>query len=111
MTTTKHNESPMPRLPESKGEGTAAQLSGGETSPDGGAENKPENPPAFPVTGNPECEQYIEGMTLRDYFAAKAMQAVVTSSRNFSSVTDDESAAKRAYDIADAMLTARGKSC
>jgi hypothetical protein len=47
------------------------------------------------------------GMTLRDYFAAKAMQALIAS--------NDEGAGDRlqdipgyAYDIADAMLKARG---
>ena len=38
-------------------------------------EKKPENPQAFP------CEKFEpeKGMTLRDYFAAKAMQAILTA--------------------------------
>ncbi len=41
-----------------------------------------------------------EGMTLRDYFAAKAMQAHCPN-------IPPEHAAKRAYEYADAMLKAR----
>jgi hypothetical protein len=41
--------------------------------------NKPENPKAFPWHSNDykppfDMNMYNEGMTLRDYFAAKAMQ-------------------------------------
>jgi len=39
------------------------------------------------------------GMTLRDYFAAKAMQAIITRGESFYS--------RDAYDIADQMLEAR----
>jgi hypothetical protein len=46
-------------------------------------------------------------MTLRDYFAAKAMQAVVTSPNL--AVFDDDAIAVGAYKIADAMLKAREK--
>lgn len=50
-------------------------------------------------------------MTLRDYFAAKAMQALVAKSP-LVTVYDDDSdpaplVAKGAYDYADAMLAAR----
>ena len=62
--------------------------------------------PAFPTQqwerdgdGNVAHFQ-IEGMTLRDYFAAKAMQALVQG--NYFDVT-----AKQAYEMADAMLKAR----
>lgn len=54
--------------------------------------------PAFPRTGWPN----ETGMTLRDYFAAKAMQALVQG--NYFDVT-----AKQAYEMADAMLKAREK--
>jgi len=62
------------------------------------------NPPAFPTTkpldswGDPN-----QGMTLRDYFAAKAMQAMET--RNASGT--DYSRAIHAYEMADAMMKAR----
>jgi hypothetical protein len=47
---------------------------------------------------------YSHGMTLRDYFAAKAMQADLTDGRH-----EDQFAwcAERAYKMADAMLKAR----
>ena len=46
-----------------------------------------------------------EGMTLRDYFAAKAMQAFL--SRDSSCTSPDEIIAQDAYNTADAMLEAR----
>lgn len=42
------------------------------------------------------------GMTLRDYFAAKALPSLVS----LTSLTDDD-VAKQAYEIADAMIKAR----
>ena len=44
------------------------------------------------------------GMTLRDYFAAKAMQAILNDAEIFW-----EGAAPLAYQYADAMLKARSK--
>lgn len=44
----------------------------------------------------------LGGMTLRDYFAAKAMQAYVAGGG-----VNDEKVARWAYDTADAMLKAR----
>ena len=61
-----------------------------------------ELPTAFPWThGNTTCT----GMTLRDYFAAKAMQAIV-SKKDFEF---EDSTWENVYDIADAMLKARGQ--
>ena len=57
--------------------------------------------PAFPVP-NLEYDPSFNGMTLRDYLAAKAMQ-------NY--MADDctpDAIAKAAYEMADAMLKARG---
>ena len=45
------------------------------------------------------------GMTLRDYFAAKAMQSLIAAYKDDHSVSDDIS--KRAYYYADAMMEAR----
>ena len=42
-----------------------------------------------------------QGMTLRDYFAAKAMQALI------SKINDDKQIAKSSYFLADAMLKER----
>lgn len=73
--------------------------------------------PAFPVPGmsglpNSECIWPEHGMTLRDYFAAKAMQAAVHVLMDKNVATKQEHAnavAKVAYRVADAMLAAREK--
>lgn len=49
------------------------------------------------------------GMTLRDYFAAKAMSGLVVSGLNSDAWSDYEDMAGSAYSIADAMLKARGE--
>ena len=63
--------------------------------------------PAFPleIIYTQENEK-LNGMTLRDYFAAKAMQAIIMSIDD----KDDMSApvAESAYKWADAMMKARG---
>jgi hypothetical protein len=45
------------------------------------------------------------GMSLRDYFAAKAMQGIITNGLN----ATYEAIAKRSYVVADAMIKARNK--
>lgn len=55
------------------------------------------NIPAFP-------DEYQDGMTLRDYFAAKAMQGLL-SNRNAEAAIDEF--AVKAYRMADAMMKAR----
>ena len=57
--------------------------------------------PAFPRTGWPN----ETGMTLRDYFAAKAMQALIPSGQSIDTMKYAESA----YALADAMLKARSE--
>ena len=70
------------------------------------------NPPAFPA---PAGVSHIteQGMTLRDYFAAKAMQVLMTETDG---INDDNPScpswqssevAELAYEQADAMLVAR----
>ena len=59
------------------------------------------NEPAFPT---PTHNLQNDGMTLRDYFAAKAMQAIL-SDPSYSS--PDDKLAEASYWIADAMLKAR----
>ena len=64
-------------------------------------DKKPENPSAFPalhLNGH-------EGMTLRDYFAAKAMQAFTTKYGTCLIKYDDR--AKESYKLADVMLKQR----
>lgn len=81
--------------------------------------------PAFPIPLN-EGQSYqghspCDGMTLRDYFAAKAMQGVLSNSDNGGGSIEPmvtflanperdgcEWVARVAYRIADAMLAARG---
>lgn len=72
--------------------------------------------PAFPeagLSGLPSGEFMYgrEGMTLRDYFAAKAMQGFCANiGRNRYSQENIGVIAIDAYAVADAMLNARGQS-
>ena len=61
--------------------------------------------PAFPNEGFNGWGKPQEGMTLRDYFAAKAMQAVL--SRPTAGLLHAEDIAPAAYMMADQMLKAR----
>ena len=62
-------------------------------------------PAAFPSV----VDGYIQdGMTLRDYFAAKAMQGLLANSETNRAWGVNENA-KYAYEQADAMLKARGE--
>ena len=68
------------------------------------------NPPAFPVGLEAFGEDKV-GMTLRDYFAAKALTtifypAIMESIRTDVDLNCDK-VAEFAYDMADAMLKAR----
>ena len=64
------------------------------------------NEPAFPNEGFNGWGEPFQGMTLRDYFAAKAMAAMIAHPD--SSVDVPPSAfANGAYRMADAMLKAR----
>lgn len=66
------------------------------------------NPPAFPVQSVyiEDQETNSRGMTLRDYFAAKAMQGYCSNQQHTSSCTVGLTA-DCAYEMADAMLKAR----
>jgi len=69
--------------------------------------NKQNDGAAFPVDPNVDHENQC-GMTLRDYFAAKAMLGILSSSGAAGGwVATDTS--QWAYEIADAMLEARTK--
>lgn len=48
------------------------------------------------------------GMTLRDYFAAKAMQGILSATLTPNTIWSQDDAAETAYNVADAMLKARG---
>jgi hypothetical protein len=62
--------------------------------------NKETGGPVFPIKG-PIMTSDEQGMTLRDYFAAKAMQAIAQKYSHEGDVS------RNAYKIADAMLKAR----
>jgi hypothetical protein len=75
--------------------------------------NNPDGGPAFPTANGGSVD---DGMTLRDYFAAKAMQGLIQSPKNYTA-DDGASAvmwhwsdfAQGAYQMADAMLKERSK--
>ena len=65
--------------------------------------------PAFPIPPN-GIHGGWEGMTLRDYFAAKAMQSFMQDAvlpPGFDASDSIAFACSRAYEVADAMLRAR----
>lgn len=70
-------------------------------------DKRPVDQPAFPSThGDLACM----GMTLRDYFAAKALQGAIAGSMADEAQMDKDAPmvlSKVAYKIADAMLVAR----
>lgn len=72
--------------------------------------------PAFPLQSiGPEFSAGYCGMTLRDYFAARAMQAGISRWGGAGSMHDEggiahSMLAEQAYQIADAMLKAREKT-
>ena len=51
-------------------------------------------------------DRYRDGMTLRDYFAAQAMQGMLASG-NLPKTMPDADIAECSYNLADAMLKAR----
>ena len=75
----------------------------------------PNNPIAFPYNEPcepPEVADFIghSGMTLRDYFAAKALASAYIEHNKFGGKTHDEQCkevAESCYAMADAMLKAR----
>ena len=71
--------------------------------------------PAFPFAFTDES-RVSDGMTLRDYFAAKAMHAMVRGALHGTVFGDTDEGARNcaiyadvAYSMADAMLAARGE--
>jgi hypothetical protein len=64
------------------------------------------NPPAFPNEGFNGWGEPEKGMTLRDYFAAKAMNGMCFGAP-IPQKSELEAIAKRSYEMADAMLKAR----
>jgi hypothetical protein len=75
--------------------------------------SKDKSGPAFPLPlGNEDISPDVAGMTLRDYFAAKAMQAIITGSMADGTKfdkNDPEGVSIVAFFVADAMLKARSE--
>jgi len=70
---------------------------------------KDKNTPAFPFVAEDESGMMINmGMSLRDYFAAKAMQGMLAACTGWTEA-GIERLAKCSYSTADAMLKARGE--
>jgi len=65
--------------------------------------------PAFPLHnhGTQTLGMHFTGMTLRDYFAAKAMQGILTDPEIVMGATE---IANLSYKYADAMMKARGET-
>jgi len=76
-------------------------------------EKKTSNPQAFPMSTIDGFSQ--DGMTLRDYFANSAMQAMTTSpelmevvsEKSIKDATAFDAIARQSYKLADAMLKQR----
>lgn len=72
-------------------------------------QNKPYTPYAFPSvvedTGRPS--EVHQGMTLRDYFAASAMQGIIAKMGFYLESDGEERTWEKAYAYADAMLKER----
>ena len=65
---------------------------------------------AFPY--NPQFNSQHNGMDLRDYFAAKAMQAIIGKADQRSTTVEEVDlwVGHYAYTVADAMIEARNES-
>lgn len=69
---------------------------------------------AFPIASTEYCKKTIrsvQGMTLRDYFAAKAMQSRLDAAYDLTGdqVVCDAKIAAEAYRVADSMMKQRDK--
>lgn len=73
--------------------------------------NKPENFPAFPQKdyGGGQTALQVEGLSARDYFAAKAMQGLCAHGGTVGFALNPKDLSLRSYLIADEMLKARGE--
>lgn len=66
--------------------------------------------PAFPLVKDRHPEDYGKvGIMIRDYFAAKAMQAILSRTDGPHPSDDHERISEYSYNMADAMIKAREK--
>lgn len=59
--------------------------------------------PAFPHESSP-------GMTLRDYFAIRALQSLLTTAHTIGDLRDNDEFVAESYELADAMLRVRARN-
>ena len=64
--------------------------------------------PAFPASIE-QLEKCLDGMSIRDWFAGKALQGQLACESEGFIVGDAKDVAMRSYEFADAMLAARGR--
>lgn len=70
------------------------------------SEHRDDGGPAFPMQDSQARKKAIGGLSMLDYFAAKAMQAYISSDKWREEATYFDTA-QSAYSMADAMLQAR----
>ena len=68
----------------------------------------PENPPAFPSPADACHPSSVPGMSLRDWFAGRALAGFMANTRRPMTIAADD--ATWCYTIADAMLAERAKA-
>jgi len=64
---------------------------------------------AFPCCGNPDTDQMVHGMTLRDWYAGMALQGFISATPESMAYPGPEEAAEFSFKYADAMIKARGE--
>lgn len=75
--------------------------------------NRKDGGDAFPCAGNPEYDQFMPGMSLRDWFAGMALQGFLAHPSDGYMGDDYDwytEIPKTAYKYADAMLAEREKA-
>lgn len=69
--------------------------------------NKDNGGPAFPCQYQGDTRSDASGLSVRDYFAAKFITGVTSTTEYFDGEWSLEALANQAYELADAMLEAR----
>jgi len=80
---------------------------GGPAFPSKGKINRPRSQIYPNATGSEVIDVVNTGMTLRDYFAAKAMQGLLAGTLSPTILWSQQEMAGLSYQMADAMLKAR----
>jgi hypothetical protein len=74
-------------------------------------DKKPDGGAAFPVDSNSDTPGFTNtGMSLRDYFAAAALPALLSAELGSDARTVEKALARAAYRLADAMIAERWPS-